>query len=53
MAPSIDETFLPKEVNAEVGKEFKIVIPFKGGPIKSAHFTNVGIPMLSLSDKVH
>lgn len=41
--PSIDETLLPKEINAEVGKEFKIVIPYRGGPIAKAQFSNVSL----------
>ena len=39
--PSIDSSLLPNEINAEVGKEFKITIPYKGGPIKKAQFTIV------------
>jgi len=41
VAPSIEEVLLPNEINAEVGKEFKIVVPYKGGPIKSATVTLV------------
>lgn len=39
--PSIDESLLPKQVNAIVGEDFKITIPYKGGPIKTAQFTKV------------
>jgi len=41
VAPSIEEVLLPNEINAEVGKEFKIVVPYKGGSIKSATVTLV------------
>ena len=41
VAPKINRSYLASDVNAEVGKEFKISIPYTGGPIKTAKFSNV------------
>jgi len=40
-APKIDRSYLPNDINTEVGKEFKIAIPYSGGPIEKAVFSNV------------
>ena len=39
--PKIDRSYLPSDVNAEEGKEFRIKIPYTGGPVKTAKFSNV------------
>lgn len=39
--PTIDESMLPREVNAVAGEDFKIIIPFKGGPVHKAQFSKV------------
>ncbi|XP_067930808.1 twitchin-like [Watersipora subatra] len=43
--PTIDDSLIQRTVNAEVGKEFKVSIPFKGGPIKAADFSVNGSPI--------
>lgn len=43
VVPRIDRSFLPSEVNAEEGKDFKVVIPYSGGPVKAAKFSNVSL----------
>lgn len=45
--PKIDDSLLPSEINAEIGKPFKVVIPFKGGPVTKALFTKVANKSLS------
>ena len=42
--PTIDESMLPREVNVVAGEDFKIVIPFKGGPVTKAQFAKVRRP---------
>ncbi|XP_067934437.1 twitchin-like [Watersipora subatra] len=45
VVPKINRSYLPSDVNAEVGKEFKIAIPYTGGPIKAAKFSVNGSPI--------
>jgi len=37
----VDESLVPKEVNAVEGLDFKISIPYTGGPVNTANFSLV------------